>query len=77
MCVFAKDNNNVKYLLTVIDVFSKYGWIIPLKNKTGESIRGAFEHIIKRSGLEQKNYGQIKEENFITSTSSRWDSRFT
>ena len=30
---FSKWNKGIKYLLTVIDVFSKYGWIIPLKIK--------------------------------------------
>ena len=30
-----------EYLLMVIDVFSKYGWIVPLKNKQGETIREA------------------------------------
>ena len=31
----------------VIDIFSKFGWIIPLKNKTGESVTTAFEKIFK------------------------------
>jgi len=31
----------------VIDVFSKYGWIIPIKNKKGETITEAFETIFK------------------------------
>ena len=30
-----------------IDVFSKYGWIIPLKNKQGETVREAFKSILK------------------------------
>ena len=30
---FSKWNKGYKYLLMVIDVFSKYGWIVPLKNK--------------------------------------------
>ena len=40
-------NNNYKYLLTVIDIFSKYGWIVPLKNKTGECVASAFKEIFK------------------------------
>jgi len=32
---FSRYNNGVKYLLTVMDIFSRYGWILPLKNKTG------------------------------------------
>ena len=47
MSSFAKDNNGIKFLLTVIDVFSKYGWMIPLKNKTGNAISIALKHIFK------------------------------
>ena len=32
---FSKENNGIKYLLTVIDIFSKFVWIIPLERKTG------------------------------------------
>jgi hypothetical protein len=38
---FSKDNKGYKYLLTVIDVFSKYGRIIPLKTKTGKEVAEA------------------------------------
>jgi len=34
MQAFSKYNKGVKYLLTVVDIFSKYGWMISLKNKT-------------------------------------------
>ena len=32
---FSKDNNAIKYLLTIIVLFSKFVWIVPLKRKTG------------------------------------------
>ena len=35
MSTYSKQNKGYKYLLAVIDVFSKYGWLIPLKNKSG------------------------------------------
>ena len=35
MQAFLKDNNGIKYLLTVVDIFSKCVWIVPLKRKTG------------------------------------------
>ena len=47
MQVFFKFNRGVKYLLAVIDVFSKYGWLIPLKDKTGKSVASALETIFK------------------------------
>ena len=46
MQAFSKDNKGIKYLLTVIDIFSKYAWAIPLKNKTGESVTDAFNKIV-------------------------------
>ena len=32
----SKDNNGIKYLLTIIDTFSKFVYIIPLKQNTGQ-----------------------------------------
>lgn len=43
----AKDNDGTKYLLTIIDCFSKYAWVIPLKDKKAEGIVKAFEPIFK------------------------------
>jgi hypothetical protein len=41
----ADDNDGFRYLLTVIDVFSKYAWVVLLKRKDSRSITDAFEHI--------------------------------
>ena len=46
---FSKYNHRVRYLLTVIDVFSKYGWMLPLKDKTGKSVADTFKEIFKKS----------------------------
>jgi len=35
---FSKWNEGYRYLLMVLDVFSKYGWIVPLKDKKGETV---------------------------------------
>ena len=40
-------NKKFNYVLTVIDIFSKFAWAIPIKNKTGDSITRAFEIIFK------------------------------
>ena len=46
MQAFLKDNNVIKYLLTVIDIFSKFVWIILLKRKTGQEVAIAFLMIL-------------------------------
>jgi transposase InsO family protein len=43
----SKDNKGIKFLLTCIDVLSKYAWVVPLKDKTGKSLVAAFETIFK------------------------------
>ena len=44
---FNKWNKGVKYLLLVTDIFSKYGWIKPLRDKKTESVSKAFDEIFK------------------------------
>ena len=46
---FSKWNKGIKYFLMVIDVFSKYGWIKPLKDKRTESLSKAFNEIFEKS----------------------------
>jgi len=45
----AKSNRGYRYLLTVVDVFSKYAWVEPVKSKSGQDVTTAFEKILKRS----------------------------
>ena len=47
MQAFSKDNNGIKYLLTVNDIFSKFVWIILLTLKTGQDVSNAFSRILK------------------------------
>ena len=44
-----KNNKGFRYILVVIDNFSKFGWTILLKNKYSQSITDAFSQIIKTS----------------------------
>ena len=61
MQAFAKFNDGIKYLLTVIDVFSKYGWIVPLKSKTGVEVAKAFNKIFKERKPEKLWVDKKKE----------------
>ena len=42
----SKYNKGIKYLLCAIDLFSKYAWVVPIKDKKGTSIVNAFQKII-------------------------------
>ena len=54
MIKYAKQNNNYKYIFTVIDFFSKYSWCHPLKNKNSNEIIKFFKDIFKKSKRKQK-----------------------
>ena len=42
-------NKNYKYLLAIVDVFSRFAYVIPLKNKTTETVVDAIQQIIKET----------------------------
>ena len=49
MWLLSQDNIGIKYLLCVNDLFSKYAWVIPIKDKKGTSIVNAFKEILSDS----------------------------
>ena len=44
--VFYHENDGYKYLLVVIDIFSRYGWVQPLKDKSSNEVVKAFDKIL-------------------------------
>ena len=44
-----KFNKRFRFLLCVIDIFGKYAWVAPLKDKKGITITNAFQKILKES----------------------------
>ena len=49
MLLLSKFKKGFRFLLCVIDIFSKYIWVIPLKDKKGVSIANAFQKILDDS----------------------------
>ena len=41
-----ENNKNYRYVLVIIDNFSKFGWTVPIKNKNAQTIKDSFEKII-------------------------------
>ena len=60
----AKANDNSRYLLTVIDVFSRYAWAIPVSKKTGLLVRDAFKSIFD-AGRKPKHLQTDKGKEFF------------
>ena len=50
MQLISKFNKGFRFLLCVIDIFSKYAWVVPLKDKKGISIVNAFQKVLDKSG---------------------------
>jgi len=58
---FERDNKGYRYNLTVIDIFSRYAWAIPVKAKTGDDKFNAFETIFTERKPEKMQFDEGKE----------------
>ena len=59
--MFSRQNEGFKYILTVIDCFSKYAFAVPLKNKTGASVRNALIQVFEQRKPEKLQTDRGKE----------------
>ena len=64
MQLVSKFNKGFRFLLCVIDIFSKYAWVVPLKYIIGVTIVDAFQKILDKSDVKLIKYGLIKEVDF-------------
>ena len=64
-------NRGVRYLLTVIDVLSKYAWVRPIKRKTGAELLKALESIVAE-GRRPQTLQTDKGKEFYNTTLQRW-----
>ena len=55
MQLLSRNNKGIRFLLCVIDFFSKYALVVPLKDKKGVSIVTAFQSILKQSNNRKPN----------------------
>ena len=49
MQLISKFNKGFRFLLCVIDIFSEYAWVVPLKDKKGVTIVNAFRKVLDKS----------------------------
>ena len=72
MQLISKYNEGVKFLIYVIDIFSKYVWVVTLKDKKGVSIDGAFQQILKQSSRKPNKIWVDKGSEFYYVYFKKW-----
>ena len=65
-------NKGIRFLLCVIDIFSKYAWVVPLKVKKGVSIVAAFQSILKQSNRKPNKIWVDKGSEFYNAFFKKW-----
>jgi len=69
---WSKQNNGFRYMLNVIDIFSKYAWSIPLKDKRGDTVTEAFIKIVNNSKRIPKYLWVDKGKEFYNKNMDLW-----
>ena len=72
MQLISKFNKGFRFLLCVIDIFSKYAWVVPLKVKKGVSIVNAFQKILDDSNRKPNKIWVDKGSEFYNSSFKKW-----
>ena len=72
MQLLSKYNKGIRFLLCVIDIFSKYTWVVPLKDKKGISIVKAFQSILKQSNRKPNKIWVDKGSEFYNAYFKKW-----
>lgn len=69
---FADENDGYRYLLTVIDCFSRYAWAIPIKDKKGDTVLNAFKELISKSKREPNKLWVDQGKEFVNKKAAEW-----
>ena len=72
MQLLSKCNKRFRYLLCVIDIFSKYACVIPIKDKKGVSIVNAFQKLLKESNRKPNKIWVDKGSEFYNNSFKKW-----
>ena len=72
MKLLSRYNKGIRFLLCVIDIFSKYAWVVPLKDKKVVSIVKAFQSILKQSNRKPNKKWVDKGSEFYNASFKKW-----
>ena len=65
-------NKGFRFLLCVIDIFSKNTWVVPLKELKGITITDTFQKILKESNRKPNKICVVKGSKFYNSSVKKW-----
>ena len=65
-------NQGFRFLLCVIDIFSKYAWAVPLKDKKGITVTNVFQKILKESNRKPNKIQVDKGSEFYNNSFKKW-----
>ena len=65
-------NHGFRYILNVIDVFSKFVWSVPIKDKTGKAITNTLQSIVKSSQRKPKELWVDNGSEFHNNVFKKW-----
>ena len=72
MQLISKFNKGLIFILCVIDIYSKYAWVIPLKDKKGITITNAFQKMLDKSNRKPNKIWVDKGSEFYNRTIKSW-----
>ena len=72
MQLISKFNKGFRFLLCIIDIFSKFVWVVPLKYKKGVSIVNAFQKILDGSNRKPIKIWVDKGSEFYNNSFKKW-----
>ena len=72
MQLISKFDKGFRFLLCVFYIFSKYAWVVPLKDKTGVTITNAFQKIFKKSYRKPNKIWVDKGSEFYNNYFKKW-----
>ena len=72
MQLLSRYNKGIRFLLCVIDIFSKYAWFVPLKDKKGVSIVTAYQSILKQSNRKPNKIWVDIGSEFYNASFKKW-----
>ena len=72
MPLISKYNKRIRFLLCVIHIFSKYYWVVPLKDKKGITIVNVYKSILNNSNRKPKKIWVDQGSKFYNTYFNKW-----